>query len=166
MFLTPNDFEVKKDELICKIRGFVFVFFISRDCDYCEDVKPAFNRLTQIIEGCQFAYIDVDQNQHQIVRMSYQTKNKITYVPLLYLFINGQNVGQFFPDEDNPANNLQKMTEFLLSYTPQGNNTVATANTVSNMSPNADIPPYSLGIPGNMSGNKRVCYVNFDSAYR
>jgi glutaredoxin len=164
MFLTPNDFEIKNGNLICKMNGFVFAFFISRECSFCEDVKPAFNRLTQIIDGCQFAYIDVDQNQQQIVRMSYQTNNKITYVPLLLLFINGQNVGQYFPDEENPENNLQKMTTFILSHTPQQSQSQSQSQPQQHQQ-STDIPPYSIGIPGNMA-TRKVCYVHFDNAYK
>jgi|OpeIllAssembly_1097287.scaffolds.fasta_scaffold12838_3 thiol-disulfide isomerase/thioredoxin len=160
MFLTPNDFDVHHGNLVCKVKGFVFVFFISRDCGYCEDVKPAFNRLTQIIEGCRFAYVDVDQNQQQMVRLSYQTAdNKITYVPLLLLFINGQSVGQFFPDEENPENNLPKMKDFLLSHNSQ-----QPQQSQPQPQQQPEIPPYSIGIPGNL--DKKVCYVHFDNAYR
>lgn len=163
MFLTPEDFFIANGELHLKAQGYAFIFFMSKNCGFCDDVKPAFNRLSQMIQGCTFAYMDVDQKQQQLVQMSYQTANPIQYVPLLLLYINGRRVGQFFPDEENPNNNLQKMTNFILSTTKQPTQSGASSSQKKEET-ESGIPKYSIGIPGNLA-SKRVCYFGYEQAY-
>ena len=122
MFLTVNDFFIKNEELCINKPGYSFVFFISNNCRYCDDVKPYFDRLSQAIQGCNFAYMDVSQNQQQIVQMSERTKNRIEYVPLLILYVNGVRIAQYFPDEDNPQNNYQNMINFIFHHTNNNKN--------------------------------------------
>lgn len=169
MFLTVNDFFIKNGELCNKIPGYSFIFFTSNDCRYCNDVKPHFDKLSQAIQGCHFAYIDVAQNYQQIVQMADRTNNRIEYVPLLILYINGSRVAQYFPDEENPQNNYQNMINFIFYHTNKNKDIDAlNATNASNNPPahtqSSDIPAYTIGIPGNLA-SKRVCYLSFDSAY-
>lgn len=163
MFLTPEDFYVANGELVLKIPGFAFIFFMSKECTFCDDVKPAFNRVSQMIQGCTFAYMDVDQKQQQIVTMSHQTGAPIQYVPLLLLFVNGRCVGKFTPDEDNPSNNLTKMTNFIMASASKTTGQQS-ASTQKQETVESDIPKYSIGIPGNLA-NRRVCYLGYEQAY-
>ncbi len=168
MFLTPNDFTVRSGELFrVNNQGYSFVFYFTTDCKWCDDVKPAFNYLSKMIRGVNFAYMDAKQNNWQVVKMSEQTRMPITYVPLLLLFGNGKPIGQYFPDEDNPQNNIPKMQNFIISNTRQQNNQQVQSASGSSNAPQKEegpeIPPYSIGIPGNLASRK-VCKL-FDSAY-
>jgi hypothetical protein len=168
MFLTVNDFFIKNDELCNKIPGYSFIFFISNNCHYCEDVKPHFDKLSQAIQGCNFAYMDVGQNQQQIVQMAKRTTNAIEYVPLLILYINGIRMAQYFPDEENPQNNYQKMINFIFYHTNKNKDQQQQQNQHhmggAPRDPQSEIPAYTIGIPGNLA-SKRVCYLSFDNAY-
>ncbi|MGL5961847.1 MAG: thioredoxin family protein [Cetobacterium sp.] len=170
MFLTVNDFFIKNGELCNKISGYSFIFFTSNDCRYCNDVKPHFDKLSQAIQGCSFAYMDVAQNYQQIVQMSERTNNRIEYVPLLILYINGNRMAQYFPDEENPQNNYQNMINFIFYHTNKNKDPTDTSSTQhpsagrAERDTQSDIPAYTIGIPGNLA-SKRVCYLSFDSAY-
>jgi len=161
MFLTVNDFFIKNRELCNKIPGYSFIFFTSNDCRYCNDVKPHFDKLSQAIQGCSFAYMDVAQNYQQIVQMADRTNNRIEYVPLLILYINGSRIAQYFPDEENPQNNYENMINFIFYHTNKNKDPGAGRAENDKQS---DIPAYTIGIPGNLA-SKRVCYLSFDSAY-
>ena len=172
MFLTPNDITIRDGELtIHDERGYSFVFFFvdnsklmprekhQQPQDFCKDLRPYFDRLGSIVKGVKFYYMDVDQNNRQIVKMAERTKQKIMYVPLLYFFSNGKAIAQFFPDEKNPENNLQKMIDFILSTT--SSNSSQTVRRSRPATSNADVattvPPYSIGIPGNYACSKNGC---------
>lgn len=170
MFLTPNDFFIQNGDLCNKLPGYSFVFFISNNCHYCDDVKPHFDKLSQAIQGCSFAYMDVGQNKQQIVQMSERTNNRIEYVPLLILYVNGIRVAQFFPDEDNPQNNYQNMVNFIFYHnnkkapTNSTNRQPTTSKQVDMMGSHGNIPAYTIGIPGNLASRK-VCYLPYGDAY-
>ena len=67
MFLTPNDFAIQNGELVRhNDQGYSFVFFFTNDCTWCDDVKPAFNYLSKMIRGVNFAYMDVAQNNWRL----------------------------------------------------------------------------------------------------
>ncbi|MGL5356143.1 MAG: thioredoxin family protein [Cetobacterium sp.] len=137
-----------------KLPGYYFVFFTQKTCQYCHTLKPVFDKLDEMTTGCKFVYVDVDQLNQRIVSMSYKTKDPIEYVPLLRLYVDGKCVDTFLPDEQNPSNNLVKMSNFLLSHSK--NKSSAPANPHSNS--HSYIPPYSIGIPGNRA-RQSVCYI-------
>jgi thiol-disulfide isomerase/thioredoxin len=158
MFLTPNDFTIHNRELIkLNDQGYSFVFFFTNDCAFCIDVKPAFERLSKLIRGVNFSYMDVSQNDWQLRNMALRSNSPITYVPLLLLFVNGRVLNQFFQDEENPRNNLEKMKQFISINTSRPESTIVPQKISTN------IPEYSLGIPGNM-GERRVCKL-YEEAY-
>jgi len=160
MFLTPNDFAIQNGELVkLNDQGYSFVFFLTNDCVYCADVKPAFNYLSKMIRGVNFAYMDVNQNNNKLPNMSLRTTSPIEYVPLLLLFANGRKIAQFFQDEVKPENNIQKMQQFIINNTrPQ-----STQQPQSTTSQPSNIPPYTIGIPGNLASRK-VCKL-YENAY-
>ena len=89
MFLTPNDFAIQNGELVRhNDQGYSFVFFFTNDCTWCDDVKPAFNYLSKMIRGVNFAYMDVAQNNWRLRDMSFRTRTPIKYA-------NGRQIGQF-----------------------------------------------------------------------
>lgn len=163
MFLTPNDFAIQNGELVkLNDQGYSFVFLFTNDCKWCDDVKPAFNYLSKMIRGVNFAYMDVAQNNWHLRDMSLRTRTPIEYVPLLLLFANGRQIAQFFQDEDNPQNNIPKMQQFIINNTrrqPQSTR----IQTATGPSQGTEIPPYTIGIPGNLASRK-VCKL-YDNAY-
>jgi thiol-disulfide isomerase/thioredoxin len=166
MFLTPNDFAIQNGELVKpNDQGYSFVFLFTNDCVWCDDVKPAFNYLSRLIRGVNFAYMDVAQNNWLLRSMSLRTKTPIEYVPLLLLFRNGRQIAQFFQDEDNPKNNIPKMQNFIMANTRQHQSTPIRGVGESSVAgpSEGDIPPYSLGIPSNRA-DKKVCML-FEDAY-
>ena len=167
MFLTPNDFAIQNGELVkLNDQGYSFVFFFTTNCQWCDDVKPAFNDLSKMIRGVNFAYMDVAQNKWQLINMSHMTSTPIEYVPLLLLFANGRQIAQFFHDEDNPKNNIPKMQNFIMINTRQTQSTRIRGGSSSIGPPQgggSDIPAYSIGIPGNLASRK-VCKL-YDNAY-
>lgn len=169
MFLTPNDFAIQNGELVKpNDQGYSFVFLFTNDCRWCDDVKPAFNFLSKMIRGVNFAYMDVAQNNWQLRNMSLMTRTPIEYVPLLLLFANGRRIAQFFQDEDNPQNNIPKMQKFIMVNTrnhhQQAQSTRIRGGSGSGANPSSsDIPAYSIGIPGNLASRK-VCKL-YDNAY-
>lgn len=167
MHLTPNDFYINEElTLGNKLPGYSFIFFMTLDCPYCDDVKPAFDHLAKIIQGCSFFYMDVSQKNQEIVIKARQSRTPIDYVPYLMLFYNGKQIKQYIPDEDRPQNNVEKMTNFLIQHAstpPQSPLTDPLRG--GEARPTTDnIPPYSIGIPGNLA-SKKVCYLSYPNAY-
>lgn len=178
MFLTPNDFAIQNGQLVKpNDQGYSFVFLFTNDCRWCDDVKPAFNYLSRMIRGVNFAYMDVAQNNWQLRNMSLRSGTPIQYVPLLLLFANGRQIAQFHQDEDNPQNNIPMMQKFIMDNTrqhqqhqQQGHSTRirgGAGGSSSGAGPSqggcGDIPAYSIGIPGNLASRK-VCKL-YDNAY-
>ena len=167
MFLTPNDFAIQDGELVKpNDQGYLFVFLFTNDCLWCDDVKPAFNIVSKMIRGVNFAYMDVAQNNYQLRNMSIRTTTPIDYVPLLLLFRNGRKIAQFFQDEDNPQNNIHKMQNFIMANTREHQSTRirgAVRGSGSAGPSQGDIPAYSIGIPGNLASRK-VCKL-YENAY-
>lgn len=163
MFLTPNDFAVQNNEMVKpNDQGYSFVFFFTHECKrWCNEVKPSFDYMANMIQGVKFHYMDVAQNNWQLVNMlnlALGNDTPIKYVPLLILFANGNQIAQFFPDEDNPQNNIPKMQRFIIDNTRLHQQGASTR-----IQKNDGIPPYSIGIPGNLASRK-VCQL-FDTAY-
>jgi len=148
MFLTSNDFDVQRNELVLNLPGYYFVFFMTRSCEYCDDLKPVFDELSRLTTGCNFVYVDVDKENRQIISKSHATNNPITYVPLLLLYIDGHYVDKFTPDEQTPSNNLRLMSSFLRSHSKQQKAAPEPSR----------VPPYSIGIPGNHA-QQNICYI-------
>ncbi|MGL4817685.1 MAG: thioredoxin family protein [Enterobacter sp.] len=158
MFLTPDDFYTKDGKLFCNKPGFLFIFFTSPSCQYCDNLKPFFNKMSTMVRGINFAYMDVEQNNYKIIRMTQYTLNEITYVPLLIMYLNGEPIAQYFPEEDNPQLNTQKMTDFISSFFERKQNQTQ-LQTFQGQQDNI-----FGGIPGNRASQK-VCYLTYDNAY-
>jgi hypothetical protein len=110
--------------------------------------------------------MDVDQENKRIVSISQRSKTPLKYVPYMILYANGRPIAQFFPDEDNPESNYEKMRAFLVKQTAKQPQQAAEQRTIQDEKERAaGIPPYSLGIPGNYSSRRKTCYIGFNSAY-
>jgi thiol-disulfide isomerase/thioredoxin len=167
--LTSNDFAIQNGELVKpNDQGYSFVFIFTNDCKWCDDVKPAFNYLSTMIRGVNFAYMDVAQNNWRLREMSLRTRTPINYVPFLLLFANGRQIAQFSQDEDNPQNNIPKMQQFIINNTtrrqqPQSTRIQGTPGSSSSQAAGSEIPPYTIGIPGNLA-TRKVCKL-YNNAY-
>jgi len=121
-----------------------------------------------MIRGVNFAYMDVSQNNYQLSNMSIGTKTPIQYVPHLLLFAHGRVIAQFFQDEDNPKNNIPKMQHFIAEniqryQQSQSTRIAGSSNGSSLQEEGNNIPPYTIGIPGNLASRK-VCKL-YNNAY-
>lgn len=155
MFLTTDDFYISNDkQLRCHRTGYCFVFFMAPSCVFCENLKPLFNSMSSFVKGLDFAYMDVEQNNYKLVRMTQETNYIIEYVPLLIMFLNGEPVARFFPDEEEPEKNQSNLHNFIKSFTDQPQK-MNVAQTEKNFG----------GIPGNKAAG-RVCYLSFENAYK
>lgn len=161
VYLTPNDFFVtRQNQLANKIRGFSLIFFSSSNCKYCKDVMPAFVQLSGELQGCTFGLMNVDQDNQRIVNISNTTLNRLEYVPYIVLYVHGIPHSVFSSNEKNPSENYESMKKFIIDTTVSIKNGT---KQISNNDNNNAISPYSIGIPGN---KKRICYLNYDHAYK
>jgi len=158
--MSLNDFYIKNNKLYCDKPGYCFVFFMTSSCEYCHILKPVFNELASEIKGVIFGYMDIEQLDYRLVRLSEHTQHHIKYVPLLVLFINGELVSQFFPDEENPSTNMYKMEQFLAAFTQNVTQQTTTQQTTNQ----SEAKNYYFGIPGNRA-TQNVCYLTVDQAY-
>lgn len=156
-YLAPNDFYItQQNDLANKIAGFSLVFFSSAKCKYCVDAYPAFAQLSNQVQGCTFAMMNIDQEKKRIVDMAHTTNNQLTYVPCIMFYVNGVPYSEFHTNENNPQTNLERLKAFLIETT----NEIKSGGTKA-PKPEA-ISSYSVGIPGN---KKRVCYLTYEAAY-
>lgn len=133
---------------------------------------PAFVQLSGALQGCTFALMNVDQENQRIVEMSSTTRNRLEYVPFIVLYVHGIPYSIFTPDERNPAANYELMKRFIIETTGKiksksdeqyHQNSSSGNSNANNSNTNDVISPYSIGIAGN---RKRVCYLNYDNAYK
>lgn len=138
MILTSKDFTIIDGELsLVNTRGFTLVFFTAPQCTYCDEFKPYFEYVSRIVRGCNFYFCDMSE-ERQLEQTALYTKTPITYVPLVLLFANGKVIKQYFPDEQNPDNNIGLLVKFL-------QDTISAKNT-----PQVVNSPYG-GIPYNLN---------------
>ena len=185
IYLRYNDFYINHAGNLCiNQNGFSFVMFVSNDCVYCSELAPSFLRLSQIIKGCIFGTVNVDNDSRKIVEISTRSKTPLEYVPYLVLYANGIPIAQYHSDESNPDANFEKMRVFLLTQTSQSKDKSIAPNPFgsnngggggggfvnsrsSQQSPDFVIPAYSIAIPHNAGSirSKRVCYLGYENAY-
>ena len=191
-FFNSDDFTLRdtaKGKLLAlegQSKGLHLILFYSKECQFCDKFLAQFKQLPNLILGCKFAMVNINQNR-DLVNMSKNTLAPITYVPDVILYVNGlpyirydgpsemQHIKDFIVDI---YQKLQK-TSFLQEQqnAPQSNANVPPPQKLSDGKSfgfsnqgemNRDeIPEYTIGKP--LSGSSREiygkCYLNFDSAY-
>ena len=171
IYLRYSDFYINHAGNLCvNQKGYSFVMFVSNACSYCSEIAPSFLRLSQIIKGCVFGTINVDQDSRKIVEISNRSRTPLEYVPYLVLYANGVPMAQYHSDESNPDSNFEKMRIFLLSQTQRSNeqpNSTGSGQQQQQQSSEYVIPAYSIAIPHNAGTkrSKRVCYLGYEHAY-
>ena len=110
--------------------------------------------------------MNVDQNDQQIVRMSYKTRNVLEYVPLIVMYANGISAAIFNPDESNPVANLDLLKQFI-STTAAAIRSRGNANSIQSIRSNDQykVCDTSTGIAICGPRSKQVCYLQEANAY-
>lgn len=163
-----DNFQVnQRGDLCINQNGYSFIMFTSDDCQYCFEIFPSFVRLSQTIKGCVFGTVNVNADNQKIVTLSTLSNTPLEYVPYFILYANGVPIAQYHSDEAQPDSNFEKMKLFLVAQTQ--NQQQQQLKNQSGANSNFVIPEYSFGIPYNSGTNtsksKRVCYLNYSSAY-
>jgi thiol-disulfide isomerase/thioredoxin len=157
LFLSSDDFTLEHGQngpIICHgIKGFSLVLFYSTQCVYCKQLVPIFKRLPALVNGCQFAMINVSVNK-EVVHMGKKSITPITYVPYLLLYINGRPYMRY----DGPPNE-HEIRKFILEVS-----NVIHENGFSKITKEKGIPSYTIGNP--LCGEGDVCYLEYDDAYK
>jgi hypothetical protein len=81
--------------------------FYSPMCRISNELLPKFKHLPQVINGCKFCILNINENQG-IISMSRQTIAPIEFVPYIIFYVNGRPFLQY---DDDPT--LEKMISFL-----------------------------------------------------
>lgn len=164
LFLSPEDFYIGNSEdgpvLFNRLRGMSLILFYSRDCVKCEQFIPKFKQCPGSIYGCAFAMANVDLQQQRLVEMSHATVMKITYTPLIMLYMNGKPVMAYRGPRDPQA-----IAEFIYDYTSklQNRQNFIEKRTCKMPEKDSKVPAYCVGVP--YDGTDDVCYISFGKAY-
>ena len=191
-FFNSDDFTLRdtaKGKLLAlegQSKGLHLILFYSKECQFCDKFLAQFKQLPNLILGCKFAMVNINQNKN-IINMSKNTLAPITYVPDVILYVNGLPYIRY----DGPSD-MQHIKDFIVdiyqklqktSFLQEQENTSANSGSSTysqklsdgksigfgNQSDRNDgeIPEYTIGKP--LSGSAKdvygKCYLNFDSAY-
>ena len=95
--LTDTDFNVQTGEngqlLCCNLPGSSVVLFYLNECQHCSHVLPIFENLSEKIQNCQFALLEV--SQHDMLMRSQNTINRIRYVPYIVAYVDGRPIASY-----------------------------------------------------------------------
>lgn len=96
LYLTADDFVLKSGEkgnLLCTtqlVKGLCIVLFYSNDCQHSANLLKKYKQLPRVINGCQFALININKpSNFSVVRLSQNTISPITFVPDIILYVDG-----------------------------------------------------------------------------
>lgn len=115
LFLGSADFVLRQGEkgpLLClsyEVAGLALVLFYSDQCVYCDHLIKKFKQLPYVVNGCQFAMVNVSKHT-DIPERSQNTVATITYVPDLILYVNGNPYVRY----DGP-HELEAIQEFVVN---------------------------------------------------
>jgi thiol-disulfide isomerase/thioredoxin len=161
--LRTDDFQLDhgtKGLVMCTgIKGVSLVMFYSMSCPICVQLLPDYKRLPQLINGCRFCVVNVNQNA-DIIEMSNQTIAPIEVVPYLILFINGRPFLQF--DDEPVLHRLVSFLQYSLRLIDTKRSFVNRGARVE-----SDIPKYSIAAPylDFKCSQDGFCYLTADKAY-
>lgn len=187
-FFNTDDFSVHENtkgkllSLKGQQKGLHLILFYSKECQFCDKFLAQFKQLPNLILGCKFAMVNINQNK-EIVQMSKETLAPISYVPDVLLYVNGLPYIRY----DGPSE-VANIKEFIVdiyqklqktSFLQEGVNGVATeqepidemsyssGGKTAHSGGGSEIPEYTIGKPlsGRSSDVYGKCYLNFDSAY-
>lgn len=117
LFLTYQDFVINYTNgvnMLCtQMPGFSFVLFYSPLCHHCKIVLPEFKQLSNMINGCQFGIVNINQNGY-LIEVSHKTVTPIQFVPLMMMYFNGVPIVKYTGEL-----NLRSLNEFVINTAKQ-----------------------------------------------
>lgn len=161
--LQTEDFHVDagtKGPILCTgIKGMTLVMFFSPLCDICKDLFPKFQRLPQVITGCNFCTLNINENR-QIIAMSKQTISPIQYVPHIVFFVNSRPFLQY--DDDTTLEKLMNFVTYAMKLVESKKSFIDRGVKIE-----SDIPKYSIAKPYHeLKCEGDFCYLTFQDAYK
>lgn len=115
LFLGNDDFQIRQGDqgmlltLTYDSKGLTLVLFYSKECPYCDSLINKFKQLPNVVNGCQFAMVNVNRNM-SVVERSKNTVAPITYVPDVILYVNGMPYIRY----DGP-HDIHHIKEFIVN---------------------------------------------------
>lgn len=188
LFFGGSDFILRQGDngqLLClayDLKGLTLVLFYSNHCEYCDHLIKKFKQLPHLVNGCQFAMVNVSQHP-DVPERSAQTMASITYVPDLILYVNGSPYIRYDGQHEiEPIRNfiieVYKKVATQINFHNQGNvssppQPQEPQQRPSQMQqqpqpqqmPQQQIPAYTIGKPIMGGRDDKVCYLNFNTAY-
>jgi thiol-disulfide isomerase/thioredoxin len=161
--LRQDDFEVNsgtKGPVLCNgIKGLALVMFYSPMCEICKILLPQFKHLPQIINGCKFCILNINENKG-ILALSQQTIAPIEVVPYIVLYINGRPFLQY--DDDATLERLVLFTQYSMKLVDSKKSFIEKGVKVD-----SEIPKYSIAKPyAEFKCEGDFCYLTYESAYK
>lgn len=161
--LREDDFAVdtgsKGKIMITGIKGVSLVMFFSPNCKISMSLLPDYKRLPQVVNGCKFCILNVNENPG-IIAMARETIAPIEVVPYIILYLNGKPFLQY---DDDPS--LAKIVAFL-QYSLR---LIDTKKSFLDRGAKveSDIPKYSIAAPyaDFKCDQAGMCYLTQDKAY-
>lgn len=171
-FLSTNNFFIQNtssgNHLCHNIGGISCIMFTSPKCHYCNQFKPQFMSMSNIVRSCTFAIADVGTNAG-IIALARESSTKIEYVPLIIIYNDGMPVAIYSGDLDS-----QMLASFIHNMQSKSGGQMPQQNSFS--SNDADVDKAYGGFAEyncdsgvcmvNRGGVKsNVCYLTFEEAY-
>lgn len=183
LFFGGSDFILRQGDngqLLClayDLKGLTLVLFYSNHCEYCDHLIKKFKQLPHLVNGCQFAMVNVSQHP-DVPERSAQTMASITYVPDLILYVNGSPYIRYDGQHEiEPIRNfiieVYKKVAAQINFHNQGSVSSPQQpqqpqqhpQLQSQQMPQQQIPAYTIGKPIMGGRDDKVCYLNFSTAY-
>lgn len=200
LYLTSDDFILKSGEkgnLLCTthtLKGLCIILFYSNDCQHSFNLLTKYKQLPKLINGCQFALININKpSNFSVIKLSQNTISPITFVPDIILYVDGIPFIRYDgPHEITPIKQFildiyQRLQTPVFSAERNGsrpregqpprpiNNNTSPGNpeqrqketmtTSTTTTKSGSIPAYSIGRPKCGDERDNVSYLNFSSAY-
>ena len=162
--LRTDDFTVStgtKGPILCNgIKGLSLVMFYSPLCKICEDLLPKFKHLPQIINGCKFCILSINENQG-IISLSRQTISPIEFVPYIIFYVNGRPFLQY--DDDATLEKLVGFLQYSMKLVETKKSFIDKGARVD-----SEIPKYSIAKPycEFKCDQAGFCYLTYSDAYK
>jgi hypothetical protein len=161
--LRQDDFEPQtgtKGAILCnRIKGLSLCMFYSPMCKISEALLPKFKHLPQIINGCKFCVLNINENQG-IISLSRQTIAPIEFVPYIIFYVNGRPFLQY--DDDATMERLLAFVQYSMKLVESKKSFVDKGAKIE-----SDIPKYSIAKPYAefKCSDEGFCYLSYSDAY-
>lgn len=162
--LRADDFELsqgQKGKILCNgIKGFALVMFYSPLCKVSEDLLPKFKHLPQIINGCKFCILNINENQ-SIIALSRESIAPIEFVPYIIFYVGGRPFLQY--DDDPTLEKLVGFIQYVMKLVEGKKSFIDKGAKVE-----SDIPKYSIARPYldlQLKCDGDFCYLTQEQAY-